>query len=158
MYYSCEEYKARYPDRASRYEIVSNMRRYQESKWHRDWKIPTEIYSKSEFVSAVKADALGNVGDDNNSRDIEPMALKDIWDNSFSCMVVKNVKTNDEIIITCNQKGEMFREFKTNCIKYKYVDNKYGYKSLEEKQEYPLSHKDENSKIWVLIKSKIKGC
>ena len=38
MYYSYEEYKALYPERASRYEIVANMRRYEESVWHRKWK------------------------------------------------------------------------------------------------------------------------
>lgn len=38
LYYSYEEYKKLYPDRADRYEIVANMRRYQECKWHRMWK------------------------------------------------------------------------------------------------------------------------
>ena len=38
LYYSYEEYKKLYPDRADKYEIVANMRHYQESAWHRRWK------------------------------------------------------------------------------------------------------------------------
>ena len=38
LYYSYEEYKKLYPERASRYEIVANMRKFQESVWHRQWK------------------------------------------------------------------------------------------------------------------------
>ena len=38
LYYSYEEYKKLYPERASRYEIVANMRRYEESEWHKMWK------------------------------------------------------------------------------------------------------------------------
>ena len=38
LYYSREEYKKLSPERASRYEIVADMRRYQECKWHRMWK------------------------------------------------------------------------------------------------------------------------
>lgn len=37
-YYSLEEFKKLYPDRASRYEIVAKMRRYEESQWHKRWK------------------------------------------------------------------------------------------------------------------------
>ena len=37
-YYSYEDYKKQFPDRADRYEIVANMRRYKESKWHKRWK------------------------------------------------------------------------------------------------------------------------
>ena len=38
LYYSYEEYKSLYPERADRYQIVANMRRYEESEWHRNWK------------------------------------------------------------------------------------------------------------------------
>ena len=38
LYYSYEEYKKLYPERADRYAIVANMRKYQESVWHRKWK------------------------------------------------------------------------------------------------------------------------
>lgn len=38
LYYSYEEYKKLFPDRASRYEIVCNMRRFQETHWHKKWK------------------------------------------------------------------------------------------------------------------------
>ena len=38
LYYSYEDYKRIYPERADRYEIVANMRRYEESEWHTQWK------------------------------------------------------------------------------------------------------------------------
>lgn len=38
LYYSYEEYKKLFPDRADRYKIVANMRRYEESEWHKMWK------------------------------------------------------------------------------------------------------------------------
>ena len=38
LYYSYEEYKRLYPERADRYELVANMRRYEESEWHTRWK------------------------------------------------------------------------------------------------------------------------
>lgn len=38
LYYSYEEYKQKYPDRADRYQIVSNMRKYAESEWHQKWQ------------------------------------------------------------------------------------------------------------------------
>lgn len=38
LYYSYEDYKRLFPDRADRYAIVANMRRFEESQWHRKWK------------------------------------------------------------------------------------------------------------------------
>lgn len=38
LYYSYEDYKRLYPDRADKYEIVADMRRFQESQWHKEWK------------------------------------------------------------------------------------------------------------------------
>ena len=38
LYYSYEEYKKLYPERASRYEIVANMKHFKESEWHKHWK------------------------------------------------------------------------------------------------------------------------
>lgn len=38
LYYSYEDYKKLYPDRADRYKIVADMRRYQECIWHKNWK------------------------------------------------------------------------------------------------------------------------
>jgi len=38
LYYSYEEYKRLYPDRADRYQIIRDMRRYEESDWHTQWK------------------------------------------------------------------------------------------------------------------------
>ncbi len=49
LYYSYEEYKKLFPDRADRYAIVANMRNYRESEWHRRWK-----ENVSEFCSIEK--------------------------------------------------------------------------------------------------------
>ncbi|MCR5689423.1 MAG: hypothetical protein K6G71_04160 [Clostridiales bacterium] len=38
LYYSYEDYKKLFPDSADRYAIIANMRRYDESKWHKVWK------------------------------------------------------------------------------------------------------------------------
>ena len=38
LYYSYADYKRLFPDRADRYKIVANMRRYDESRWHKHWK------------------------------------------------------------------------------------------------------------------------
>ena len=38
LYYSYEEYKRLFPERADRYQIVANMRKYEESEWHTLWK------------------------------------------------------------------------------------------------------------------------
>ncbi len=38
LYYSYEDYKKLFPDKVDRYQIVANMRRFQECKWHREWK------------------------------------------------------------------------------------------------------------------------
>gem|GEM_PF-6789260 len=49
LYYSYEDYKKLYPDRADRYAIVADMRRYQECRWHKEWK-----ESVSSFCSIEK--------------------------------------------------------------------------------------------------------
>ena len=60
MYYSHEDYARLYPDKASRYEIVANMRRFQESKWHKKWKeniaefCDTERYIKNPKTGQYK--------------------------------------------------------------------------------------------------------
>lgn len=56
LYYSYEEYKKLYPDRADRYEIVANMRKYQESKWHRKWK--EKFSSFCEIEKCIKNESL----------------------------------------------------------------------------------------------------
>lgn len=64
LYYSYEEYKKLYPQRATRYEIVANMRRFEESEWHCSWKnkvadfcsiekcIKNELTNKRKFADA----------------------------------------------------------------------------------------------------------
>ena len=48
FYYSYEDYKRLFPDRADRYEIVANMRKYQESLWHRTWKESVSFFCEIE--------------------------------------------------------------------------------------------------------------
>ena len=48
LYYSYEEYKRLYPDRADKYAIVANMRRFQESQWHREWKDKLSSFCETE--------------------------------------------------------------------------------------------------------------
>ena len=64
LYYSYEDYKKLFPDRADRYKIVANMRHYAESEWHRRWKenvsgfCSIEKYLKNETLDKYKfADA-----------------------------------------------------------------------------------------------------
>lgn len=48
LYYSYEEYKKLHPDRADKYEIVANMRRFQESQWHMEWKEKLSLFCETE--------------------------------------------------------------------------------------------------------------
>ena len=52
LYYSYEDYKKLYPERADRYQIVANMRRFQECKWHREWK--AKFSDSSEIEKWIK--------------------------------------------------------------------------------------------------------
>lgn len=277
LYYSYEEYKKLFPERASRYEIVANMRRYEESQWHVAWKnkfssfcdiekciknnvtkqrkfadayydktrtciefqhsyisfdfeernfyysnmsintiwlydlstanvrqdeqgnieilednakgffrisekqenlknnfvyihvksgliyrvrnllrretstdkkstiryfMPTEVYTENEFINAIKFDQI--------KKDEFAKPLKELWDSSYSWIIVKNIENGDVIYINCNGNGEMFRDFKSDCIKYKYVN---GDKHYKKHPEYRLSHKMEKMPIWVLLKA-----
>lgn len=289
LYYSYEEYKKLYPERASRYEFVANMRRFEESEWHKRWKenlsgfcitekfiknphtkkrrfadafyektqtciefqhsyialdfeernefysalsintiwlydlpranarqdedgnieilednargffrisenpdnlkkhhvyiqvksgliyrvnellrrdssteqkstiryfVPTEIYTEQEFIEAIKFNEIKVYKNEKWTQD-EPRSLDELWNSNFSWMIVQNVEEPDEkLFINCNDKGEMFRDLKNNCIKYKYVDNKYENEQLKDKKEYHLSHKKEKLQIWILVKAR----
>lgn len=280
LYYSYEEYKKLYPERASRYEIVANMRKFQESAWHRQWKekmspfciiekcikdsttgkrryadafyqktntciefqhsyialdfeernefysnlsintiwlydlpranaiendegnieilednargffrisenpenlkkycvyiqvkskkiyrvkelfrrdatvgqkstiryfIPSEVYTEAEFIDAIKNSLLPASVD---SKDV-PKSLPELWDKKYVWMKVKNIENGDVIRINRNHKDEMFRDYSTGCIKYVYVDGKFG-DQVSAKKEYQLSFKNEKRSIWVL--------
>ena len=47
-------------------------------------------------------------------------------------MILRNIETDALIRINTNGKGDMYREFSTGCIKYVYVDDKYGESSVHE--------------------------
>lgn len=55
LYYSYEEYKKKYPDRADRYQIVANMRRFEESQWHNNWKQKFSFFC--EIEKCIKNDS-----------------------------------------------------------------------------------------------------
>ena len=50
LYYSYEDYKRVCPERADRYEIVANMRRYAESEWHTRWKVNMSSFCQIEHT------------------------------------------------------------------------------------------------------------
>ncbi|MBR0461668.1 MAG: hypothetical protein IJJ00_03010 [Erysipelotrichaceae bacterium] len=50
VYYSLEDYKELSPEQKTRYDILSEMRHYQETPWHRDWKALFEPYAEIEKV------------------------------------------------------------------------------------------------------------
>lgn len=48
FYYSYEDYKELFPERAGKYQIVHNMRHYEESQWHETWKQHFSSFCKIE--------------------------------------------------------------------------------------------------------------
>ena len=48
LYYSYEDYKRLFPDRADKYKIICDMRHYQESQWHKDWKAKVSSFCTTE--------------------------------------------------------------------------------------------------------------
>jgi hypothetical protein len=50
LYYSYEEYKRLFPERADRYQIVHDMRRYEESEWHTLWKTNMADFCQIEWT------------------------------------------------------------------------------------------------------------
>lgn len=288
LYYSYEEYKKLYPDRASRYEIVADMRRFEESAWHKKWKekvshfctiekciknpitnkwkfadafydkaqmciefqhsyialdfeernkfykdlsintiwlydlpranacqdddgnieilednargffrisenpdnlknhfvyiqvksgmiyrvmelfrretstdqkstirffVPAEIYTEEEFVNAIQNNKLG-MNLNNGAENSKP--LIELWNKNYAWMIVRNIETGDLICVNRNQMNEMFRDYSTGCIKYVYMDDKYGNQSSHRKKEYLLSHQNEKRAIWVLVQARYK--
>ena len=304
LYYSYEDYKRLFPERASKYEIVANMRRFQESKWHKHWKnslssfcqieqciknsatgkwkfadayysanktciefqhsyissdfeernkfylsisISTiwlydlsnanvrktdedtfeilennakgffkisenpknlsdnlvyiqvksgkifriknllrrisssdkqstiryfksnEIYTDKDFIERIKDGSIlsdtYNIKKNKELRFITPINNKDtqtkipkplneLWHNSYKWIIVKNCNTDEKIFINCDNNGGMYRDFKTNYIRYKYVDNKYGENEypLYKRKEYSLSTEKELLPIWTLVR------
>ena len=292
LYYSYEEYKKLYPDRASRYEIVANMRRYEESAWHKMWKenvssfcvtekciknmvtnkrrfadafyketqtciefqhsyialdfeernafyselsintiwlydlpranvridedgtieilednargffrisenpenlkrhrvyiqvksgmiyrvsellrrdssteqkstiryfVPTEIYTKKEFIDAIRLNTIPVISNDSAIENcVCPKVLEELWDSKYLWMTVKNTENGDLICINRNHVDDMYRDFSTGCIKYVYVDDKYGYQTSARKKEYQLSHQNEKRPIWIFVTARNK--
>lgn len=290
LYYSYEEYKKLHPERASRYEIVANMRRYEESNWHKTWKmimsdfcaiekcvknsntnkrkfadafyektqtciefqhsyiafdfeernkfyaelsirtiwlydlprasvrpnndgtieilednargffrisenpdnlekhnvyiqvksgmiyrvkklfrreismnqkstiryfVPSEIYTDKEFVEAIKSNTLLSSPYNSKKNISSAKTLQELWQSNYMWMIVKNIENGDLICINRNHENEMFRDYSSKCIKYVYVDNKYGYQSTL-KKEYLLSHQNEHKPIWIFEYASLK--
>ena len=111
---------------------------------------PTEIYTEEEFIDAINNQTIGYDS-------VTPKTIQELWNKNYSWIIVKNIENNDLIRINRNHRGEIFRDYTNGCIKYVYVDDKYGdNQSSEEKKEYSLSHEKEKRAIWVLIDSKNK--
>ena len=289
LYYSYEEYKKLYPDRASRYEIVANMRRYQESEWHRAWKekmrdfcvieksikhpstkkwkiadvfyektqtciefqhsyialdfeernkfysdlsidtiwlydlpkanvreddqgnieilednargffriaenpnnlknyrvyiqvkigeiyrvtellrressnekkstiryfVPVEAYTEQGFINAIKNNdfkIIRDIGAERNEK--QPKSIQELWDKPYKWMILKNVETEKIIYINCNHRGDIYRDFSTDCIRYKYVNDEKSFPSS--KKDYPLSHQEEKKAVWIRLKAEV---
>lgn len=284
LYYSYEDYKRLFPDRATRYEIVANMRRYKESQWHKRWKekmsdfckiecliknlatkkwrfadaflaetktciefqhsyialdfeerndfykdlgikpvwlydLPdanacsegqtcieilennargffrisekignledhlvyiqvksgmiyrvkklyrrdsstdkkstirffeiSEVYTEETFINAIKENKIGGY----ERIDVEntPKTLRELWKKEYRWMIVRNTENNDIIRVNHNGSGGMYRDYRSGCVKYTYVDNKYA--SNIRRNEYCLNHKKEKQSIWLLIRS-----
>lgn len=110
--------------------------------------VPTEIYTENEFIEAVKTNRIGSFA----------KTLHELWSARYKWMIVKNIETNKTIFINCNNKNEMYRNFKkSNCIQFKYTDDIYGHQPLEKKKPYHISIIDETRPIWTFISAKDKN-
>lgn len=105
---------------------------------------PTEVYTEEEFVEAVKSNTFKD-----KNRHWDCKTLQQLWKKEYKWMIVGNIETEAICIINRNNKDEMFRDFKSHCIKFKYIDNKTN-------KEYHISHEDEKRPIWVFIKAQNK--
>lgn len=111
----------------------------------------TEVYTEEEFIDAIKNNSFHAALID----EAQPKSIEKLWNNNYSWMIVRNVENNDLIRVNRNHLGEIFRDFSTGCIKYVYVDDKYGLsQSYQNKKEYNLSHRSEKSQIWIFIDAK----
>ena len=104
---------------------------------------PSEHYTEAEFISAIRGCRIPA------KEAPAPKKIAELWESGFVWMVVQNVETGDKLFINRNDKGEMFRDYQSGCIKYKYADNKYD-TLLKDRYEYHLSFKKENEAIWIL--------
>lgn len=87
--------------------------------------VPTEVYTEEEFIKALKHNTIGTYECGKT--------LKELWSSDYSWMIVRNIENNNAICINRNHRGEMFRDFDTDCIKYVYMDNKCGKFSAKRK-------------------------
>lgn len=106
--------------------------------------IPSEVYTEKEFIASIKSNKIFRKRKITNT-------IQELWNPNYLWMIVKNNENGDLIYITRNQFNDIFRDFSTGCIKYIYVDGKYGNKT---KKQYLLSYQSENSPIWSLVKYK----
>ena len=129
---------------------------------------PLEEYTEEEFVEAIRLNKLtnqtsvcGEVKDDNpevsahNDKQQETYnelkTLNELWNINYKSMKVKNIEKDDFRLVNCDQNGEMYRDYKNGCIKFKYVDNKYNNLPVKDRKEYWISREDEERSIWLLI-------
>jgi hypothetical protein len=110
--------------------------------------VPDEKYAEEEFVNAIKNDVIGVENKQfNERRETCPKTIGELWKLGYNWMVVRNVKNNMEIYMNRDALGGIYRNY-NDCIMYQYSSSKSSYCS-----QYPLSHREEKSPVWVLVKS-----
>ena len=109
-------------------------------------------YSIKEFVeliSANKNDVFEKPKAPNSIDNCK--SIGELWDESFSAMIIKNKHTND-VVYVFGKDGHLIRDYQTGKVrcKYTYQDPNTGY-YIDKGNYYNVQ--DENKKIWVLIHS-----
>ena len=151
---------------------IQKLERYQSSRKAKStirYFYPTEEYTEDEFAEAIIFDELdepkggeydeqgGNNSFDEGNQDVNDeklYTLNELWSPLYSWIIVKNTEKignldeNRIFFINCDQDGNMFRsKEKHNCIMYRFADSGGG---IREQTEYPLGHRYEDMKIWIL--------
>ena len=77
--------------------------------------------------------------------------IENLWDESFSSMIVKNKHTGGVIFVFGNN-GKLVRDYRSNKIRCRYADLDFETNLYSSKGDY-YNVFDENKKIWSLIHS-----
>jgi len=103
---------------------------------------PIEIFSESEFFEFIK-------NYKNNSN--KPCSIRELWKQKFSCMVVEDTYTGNQLLITGRYDGTIYRDFQYDCILYQFVVFENPTYKIKGNNEYPMSKEEEESKKWILL-------
>ncbi|MBQ2940026.1 MAG: hypothetical protein IJE00_06615 [Clostridia bacterium] len=109
---------------------------------------PSEVYAEKEFIEAIRN---GQIVCDEPQKKLEDKcarALTELWKPNYRWMTVENVKTKERIVVNRGINGEMFRDYKTGYLKYKYEKENGRWIP----KDYFLNTKKETEKVWVIVK------